>query len=166
MCTVWSRRVPRHCMLWKFCVHMGWMTQPSNLSTRQSSSLSWCMAHLRGGSLRVPAINSEFRRSSVVASVAGSLHQIYRRSPTCAVGQWQSVQQHPQQQSPRSTSYSSSTVTGVTILHSVIPKTQPATFYNLYLTHWQKLLTRMLHMDSYWLYEHLILPTTLHFPPF
>jgi len=85
MCTMWSRRVPRHCTLWKFCVHMGWMTQPSNMSTRQSSSPSWCMAHLHGGALRVPAIDSEFRRSSITASVAGSLHQIYRSSPTCAV---------------------------------------------------------------------------------
>ena len=75
----------------------------------------------------------------------------------------QSVQQHPQQQSPRPTSSSSSTVTGVTTLHSAIQETQPATFYNLYLAHWQKLLTpHMLHMDSYWHCEHLILPTTFH----
>jgi len=70
---------------WKFCVHMGWMTQPSNRSSRQSSSRSWCMAHLRGGALPVSATDSEYRRSSVAASVAGSLHQIYRSSLICAV---------------------------------------------------------------------------------
>ena len=45
------------------------------------------------------------------------------------------VQQHPQHQSPRPISSSSSTVTGITKLQSAIQETQPATFYNLYLTH-------------------------------
>jgi len=85
MCIMWSRRVPRHCTLWKFCVHMGWATQPSSLSTGQSSSPSWCTARLHGGALQVPAIDSEYRRSSVAASVVGSLHQTYRHSPTCVV---------------------------------------------------------------------------------
>jgi len=38
--------VPRHCTLWKFCVHTGWVTQPYNLSTGQSSSPSWCTVRL------------------------------------------------------------------------------------------------------------------------
>jgi len=77
MCIMWSRRVPRHCMPWKFCMHSGWATEPSNLSTMQSSSLSWCMASLHDGALRVPVIDSKYRHSSVVASIADLIHQIY-----------------------------------------------------------------------------------------
>ena len=57
----------------------------SSLSTRKSSSLSWCTSRLHGGALPVPAIDSIYRRLSVAVSVAGSLHQIYRYSPISTV---------------------------------------------------------------------------------
>ena len=130
---------------------MGRMTQPSNLSSRQSSSPSWCMARLRGGALRVPAIDSEFRRPSVVASVAGSLHQIYRRSPTCAV-------------KPMTICSTAFSTTVTNVLHHLLPPPSQASQHytlrsrrhNLQLSITstslidKNFLHRMLHIDSYW----------------
>jgi len=85
------------------------------------------------------------RRRVVVAAVwttrsAPDRRTILRAVPSTPVARplrrtLQVRRQHPQQQSPRPTSSSSSTVTGVTTLHSAMQETQPATFYNLSLTH-------------------------------